>query len=247
MTGPGGRNLIFVGDVHLGRADPAVGVFCDFLDGAARTAWRIVLAGDLFDVWIGRPDMEGPHHRAVVSALRQLRERGISVRYLEGNRDYGVARAHVGSAFDDASENGVEERFGGRSIFAAHGHRVVTGDARYRLWWLVSRTRLAWVLFHQLPVSTRFRLVTFVERHMAHSNRTYAESFPEADVRRFAARKFLSGRDTVVLGHFHVEKDLGAEPPSPPGRILVLPQWKESHRHLRVTAEGEIGFVDSLG
>ena len=51
--------------------------------------------------------------------------------------------------------------------------------------------------------------------------------------------------DLVVLGHFHVEKDLVLEPPGPAGRVMVLPEWKGSRRYLRVGADGRAAFVDS--
>jgi hypothetical protein len=31
----------------------------------------------------------------------------------------------------------------------------------------------------------------------------------------------------------------------PAGRILVLPEWKATRRHLRVGADGQIAFVDA--
>ena len=54
-----------------------------------------------------------------------------------------------------------------------------------------------------------------------------------------------AGHDVVVLGHFHEEHRLEAVPPSPPGRVFVLPEWKTSRRHLRVTADGDVAIVDS--
>ncbi len=80
---------------------------------------------------------------------------------------------------------------------------------------------------------------------MRGGNLGYKRDFPETAVRRYAAARLGLGYDAVVLGHFHVEKDLVAVPPSPPGRILVLPEWKGSRRHLRVRADGDVAFVDS--
>jgi hypothetical protein len=60
-------------------------------------------------------------------------------------------------------------------------------------------------------------------------------------VRAYAARLLLPGDDALVLGHFHMEREL--EPP--PARVLVLPDWKSSRRHLRIGPDGVIGFVDS--
>ena len=77
---------------------------------------------------------------------------------------------------------------------------------------------------------------------MRSTNLQQKRAFPEDEVRAFAARCFAEGHDTVVLGHFHVEKDLDAQPPSSPGRIFVLPYWKDGYRYLRVTRNGEVRF-----
>jgi UDP-2,3-diacylglucosamine hydrolase len=244
VSGQGG-DLVFVGDVHLDYGDPAVEEFCRFVEAIAPSTSRLVLAGDLFEVWIGRREIEGPHHRHVAGALEALRARGVSVAYLEGNRDYRIAAAHLGTALDASSETGLVERHGGKSFFAIHGDMVNEADRPYRAWRALSRSSVAWGLFNALPAGARRFAATFLRKRLARTNSAYRRVFPEEAVRGFAARRFREGHDAVVLGHFHVEKDMTAEPPSPPGRILVLPEWKGSRRHLRVGPAGDIAFVDS--
>lgn len=238
-------DLIFIGDAHLERDDPQLGAFLAFLDSLLATAERIVFVGDLFNLWIGRPELEQSHHAAVLSKLVELRRQGIVLRYLEGNRDFRIGPPHAGTAFDDVSSTGIEERFGGRRIFAIHGDLANPADRQYRLWRRVSRSAALWALFHRLPAGQRMRLAESAENRMRASNREFKKAFPEPAVLAYA-RAFLSeGRDAVVLGHFHVERDLRVVPPDPAGRVLVLPEWKGSRRHLRVSSAGEIAFVDS--
>lgn len=241
----GGGDLVFIGDVHLGAAGAHLEAFLALLDALSRTAGRVVLAGDLFDLWIGRRDMEMPHQHAVLERLAALRREGVVVRYLEGNRDYRLGPAYAGWALDDATDSGLVERFGGHSVFAIHGDLANAEDRRYRLWRRASRSPLAWAGFHALPLRTRTRLAASIEGRLRRSNAVFKAAFPEAIVRGYAAPFLGAGHDIVVLGHFHVEKDLQAVPPSPPGRIFVLPEWTGSRRHLRITAGGEAGFVDS--
>ena len=244
MSGTG-DDLVFVGDVHLGAGDLAVVEFCRFVEAIAPTTSRLVLAGDLFEVWIARPEIEGPQHRKVARALAGIRSLGVEVAYLEGNRDFRVAAAHIGTAFDACSETGLVERQGGTSFFAIHGDTVNEADRAYRAWRRVARSRAAWLLFHALPPGARLRIVADLRRRLSRTNSAYRGGFPEDAVRRFSAARLREGHDAVVLGHFHVEKDLAAVPPSPPGRILVLPEWKGSRRHLRVRTDGAAAFVDS--
>lgn len=244
MTDPG-KDLVVVGDVHLDRGDPAVPEFVAFVERIAGTAGRLVLAGDLFELWIGRPEMEEAHHREVAAAFARIRRRGVFVRYLEGNRDYRVGALHVGEAFDEVSGSAFVEKLGPGTLLAVHGDRVDSTDRLYRAWRALSRSAAAWHLFNALPADARRRLSARLRRSLGHENRSYREAIPEAEIRRFAGERFREGHGAVVLGHFHVERDLESAPPDPPGRILVLPEWKGSRRHLRVRSDGSAAFEAS--
>jgi len=161
------------------------------------------------------------------------------VRYVEGNRAYRVG-AYRGTAFDDVTGGGLEERFGGKSIWAVHGDLANANDRQYRAWRRLSRSAPFWAAFRLLPRGRRIRLAESLETRMRRSNLTYKRRFPEEEIRAYAAPR-LAAHDAVVLGHFHVEKRLDA----PAGTIFVLPEWRESRRHLRVTPGGEMGFEDS--
>ena len=241
MTG----DLVFVGDVHLGLGDPEVEAFTSFLEAIAPTTVRLVLVGDLFNLWLGRRELERPHQRFVTAKLATLRRQGIVVRYLEGNRDFRLGPAYAGSVLDDVAGSGILERQGGKRLYAIHGDLANRKDFQYRAWRRIARSRLAWTVFNSLPRDRRLRLAEAVEARMRRTNTAHKRAFPEQDVRAYAARFLRAGHDAVVLGHFHIEKDLQAEPPSPPGRVLVLPEWKTSRRHLQVNPRGEIRFVDS--
>ena len=110
--------LLFIGDVHLDRDDADLEAFLGFLDGTARSASTVVLMGDLFNLWIGDRALEQPHQRAVIDALASLRSRGVAVRYVEGNRDYRVSAAYVGTALDTSSDAAVSViSIGDRAFF----------------------------------------------------------------------------------------------------------------------------------
>jgi UDP-2,3-diacylglucosamine hydrolase len=239
---PGGSDLVVVGDVHLDRDDPDLRPFLADLRRLGATAGRVVLMGDLFNLWIGAPDLEQDHHRAVLGALREIRRSGVEVHYLEGNRDYRIAKAHLGDAFDSATDGGLDESWGGRRLFAAHGDLVNVRDRQYRAWRRASRSNAAWWLLSAIPRAQRFAFAERLERSMRATNLDQKAAFPDAEARAYAAPYFEKGYDAVLLGHFHVEKELVAVPPARPGRVYVLPEWKGTRRHLRVTAAGEIRF-----
>ena len=235
------KRMAFVGDVHLDRGDPALAEFLELLDRLAASCERIVLMGDLFNLWLGRPELEQPHHRAVVERLGTLRRQGTCVAYIEGNRDYRIADHHVGSTFDVSTSSGISESFGGHRIYIVHGDLANRADRQYRTWHRVSRSWPVWTLFNALPRGRRARWAGQLEMRMRSTNLAHKQVFPEEEIRRYAGKFFDTGHDLVVLGHFHVERDIPCER----GRILVLPEWKGSRRHLEIQADGRFGFVDS--
>jgi UDP-2,3-diacylglucosamine hydrolase len=232
---------VFVGDVHLDRDDPDLGAFVAYLEGLGRTASRVVLMGDLFNLWIGDAGLEQEHHRTIVRCLRDLRKDGVEVHYLEGNRDYRIARAHAGGAFDTVHAEGLREDWGGRRIWASHGDLVNRHDVQYRSWRRLSRSAPMGWLLSMVPERRRFALAESLERRMRGTNLSMKRAFPEALVREFAAPFLADGADAVVLGHFHAEHELSAGPGGTQ-RIFVLPEWKGTRRHLRVSAAGGMAF-----
>jgi UDP-2,3-diacylglucosamine pyrophosphatase LpxH len=239
-----GSDLVFIGDVHLDRDDPDLPAFLGYLRGLPPRAGRVVLMGDLFNLWIGAPEQEQAHHLKVIACLRELRASGTEVHYLEGNRDYRIARAHEGGAFDVVGDLGLREDWGGRRIWASHGDLVNRNDVQYRTWRRVSRSSAAWWVYSAIPRSRRFAIAESVERKMRATNVSMKGAFPEALVRQYAFKHLHDSGSAVVLGHFHVEKELRAGPDDG-GRIFVLPEWKGSRRHLCVSSTGTMRFEDS--
>lgn len=242
MTGAAERgDLVFIGDVHLERDDAELPAFLALLDRLALTASRLVLLGDLFNLWIGQQKLEQPHQTAVLNKLAELRRRGLTVRYVEGNRDYWVGSHYVGRALDEASSTGLVEQMGGHRIFAIHGDLVNPADRPYRLWRRISRSSPVRLAFNGMPRRLRLQLANLLEMRLRSTNARFKRHFPEAQVRSYAARWLSAGYDAVVLGHFHAEHDL----PSAAGRVLVLPDWKSTRRCLRATPRGELAFFDA--
>lgn len=234
MTG----DLAFVGDVHLDRDDALLEPLLAWLDRLGGSCATIVFIGDLFNLWIGDRALEAPHHTAVVERLTALRQAGVAVHYVEGNRDYRIGEAYEGSAFDTVAGDSLTIECGGTRVWAAHGNLVNLDDRQYRTWHRLSRSAPLWALFRLIPGGSRAGVAERIERRMRATNLDYKASFPEAMVRRYAEPQFAAGHDLVVLGHFHQEHDL----PTEDGRIIVLPSWRDARRFLRITAAGHAAF-----
>lgn len=239
MSGRRGE-LAFVGDVHLDRGDSDLPSFLGFVESLAMRAEQLVFLGDLFNLWIGTRGFEAPHQTAVLDCLAGARARGVILTYVEGNRDYRVAKGRGVDVFHRIATEAFDLDWAGRRIHVAHGDLVNVADRQYRAWRRLSRSWPLWALLGLFPPSGRIRLADLLELRMRATNLRMKRSFPEERVRAYGAAALRAGCDAVVLGHFHEEHRIEAgEPPRP---VFVLPDWKSSRRYLRMGPDGSIAF-----
>jgi len=241
----GRRTVAFVGDSHLLAGESVVDRFLEFLDGAAGRFHRLVLLGDIFDLWLARPHLHEQHHLRVLEALARAREAGLAIDYAVGNRDYGVESLSP-SPFDRVATETLTS-IDGAGWVAEHGDLVNEADRQYRSWRAFSRSWLIQGTALSLPAAVGVPLSQWAERKMRTSNLAYKRAFPTTAATARATRLFQeTPARFLVLGHFHQELRL----PAGEGEILVLPDWKRSLRHAEWSPDGGLAgsmrFADSL-
>lgn len=218
--------------------------FIRFLADAPGRFERLVLAGDIFDLWIAREHLHEAHHVAVLAALHAARSAGLPIDYAVGNRDHAV-ESLPGSPFDRVAVEVLAAPDAGRPAWLCeHGDLVNERDRQYRAWRAFCRSPPVLGLFLALPRRWALPLSLALERRMRTTNLAYKRRFPAEQVEARAARLFSeTGARFLVLGHFHQE----LRQPVPGGEVLVLPDWKRSQRHLEWhPAAGEMRFVPSF-
>ncbi|MCE1204445.1 MAG: VanZ family protein [Holophagaceae bacterium] len=207
------RDLILVADPHWAAE----------LTGLEAATTRFpeadwLFLGDVFDVWVGMPGMESAAQRAFLDWVRGRRTAGRWVGLWLGNREYFLDRHADG--FDLLGE-GIGGALEGEALTWEHGDLVNTADRQYRLWNLVSRSGLLWLLFRLMPGSTARRVSTWMEQKLRTTNSAYKLAFPRQAFR--AAAEARPGT-TFLTGHFHtheVEANGIALPWAHEGRFMV--------------------------
>ncbi|HKC24405.1 MAG TPA: hypothetical protein VKF32_06665 [Thermoanaerobaculia bacterium] len=235
----GGKVAVFA-DAHLGQVDRDADDFLASLerlrDGGART---VVLLGDIFHYFIGDAKFETPLIRRVLEGWRHLTASGVSLRYVEGNRDFFLAGTRFAASFAAYGEtDGLEA--GGRRYAFVHGDRVNTSDLPYRLWRLASKNPIAYGAMKALPGPLARAIVARTEARLYRTNFKHKATLPARQLLEEGRRARSAGYDELLVGHFHVERALEGDGAS----VRVLPAWLEERKHAEIAEDGTLSIVE---
>lgn len=216
--------VVVVGDVHLCDEQPEVTKrFLGWLESLGGEVKTLILLGDVFDMWAGRPQQHDPLPRRVIEALRVLREAGTRIAFLPGNRDFlfrGVDGVEI-----DLWADPVRTRWGDRTVLLTHGDQLCTADSGYQAmrrffygpWGRLGIRLFPYRLMRWLAVGLRRLSTRAIER----KERT------SMDIDYGEALRWMHEHDadTIVAGHVHTgvhHRHVG-----PPAReVLVLKDWE---------------------
>lgn len=234
----------FLSDIHLKKHDERNGEillrFLHSLRDKDPAQTRLFLLGDIFDLWIGGSGYFAKKFEPQMRALRELRERGMEIVYIEGNHDVhvdGYFRKKLGiDVFVEAQYYEID----GLTVRVEHGDLINLEDEAYlryraiirnpfvrplkdfapgRFWdWLGSRASKK-----SRAQSSHFRVQN--EEHLVRMIRAHAERAYRAE------RKF----DLIVSGHMHVFDDFTFTEDGKRIRSVNLGSWfEEKVRVLRL-------------
>ena len=94
--------IFVIGDSHIGLADGSEKPVCAWLDRlAALQPKALYLNGDLFHYLIAHDKFRTLSVRKVLEKFREVRDRGVAIHYVEGNRDFFLKGSFVENAVTD--------------------------------------------------------------------------------------------------------------------------------------------------
>lgn len=215
----------FVADIHLSMARPGrVEAFLGYLNGPARSAERLYILGDLFDLWLGDDD-DTPPHPEVLSALARLCDGGPRVMVMHGNHDFAMD-----GGFETATgcrlipDPSVAEVYG-EPVLLMHGDTLCTDDLEYQAFRAHIRDpeRLEGLL--ALPLSERRSFATAIRSQ----SREAARGKPPAimDATQAAVEQALRdhGSRTLIHGHTHLPATHNFTLDGADATRIVLSDW----------------------
>ncbi|HEX7152568.1 MAG TPA: UDP-2,3-diacylglucosamine diphosphatase [Thermoanaerobaculia bacterium] len=219
---PPGR-IFVIGDSHIGLADGSEQPVNAWLDRlVALKPAALYLNGDLFHYLIAHKKFFTKSVDKVFRKFRQVRDAGVPIHYVEGNRDFFLKGSFVEEAVTSV---GLEYTIdaGPRKYLIIHGDMINDSDWPYRFWRRASKNPLTKLGVSLIPGKTARKFVNDVEARLSKSNFKHKSRLPLELFEAYGRKRGERGYTDVVFGHFHQKLVL----PTPGATIEILPPWYE--------------------
>ena len=197
---------VFMADAHLNsETDENYRILLKFLSELPGNTDTLFILGDLFEFWIGYPEVPFTHYLPVLGLLEQLRENGVEIVYLEGNHDF-----HMGPFFEKtlkarifSGPAGID--LDGKKVYLCHGDQINKTDYGYRMLRALLHNPVTRAVIPLVPPAA----ASFIAERMGRASRGNHQLRSikwdyNAIMREFAAARFKEGYDAVIIGHFHL-------------------------------------------
>ena len=214
--------IFVIGDCHIGLAEGSELPILAWLDRFVQLRpHALYLNGDLFHYFIADPKFYSPTVEKVFTRFRELRDAGIAVHYVEGNRDFFLDGSFAEKSVTDIGFEYVIPA-GTKRYLIVHGDMINDHDYPYRFWRFASKSAFSRFGLKFVPGLVARKFVDSVEQRLSRSNFKHKSRLPIEHMRQYGQRRSDEGITHVVFGHFHEKLVLEGR-----STVTVLPAWYE--------------------
>lgn len=194
---------LFVSDLHLCPTRPAINqVFFDFLRGLAAKAAALYILGDLFEYWAGDDD-NNPFNASVLSALRQLADRGVALYLMHGNRDFLIGERFAKATGTKLLPDPTRVNLYGTPTLLMHGDTMCTDDIRYQKFRAEVRSSPWQKNFLAQSLAARRQIVAGLRSDSTKEKKLKTEAIMDVTVAAVEGELRNHGYPRLIHGHTH--------------------------------------------
>lgn len=226
----------FISDLHLSSARPQLtAALQQFLASTLSPGDSLYILGDLFDVWVGDDALDDCSHQ-VAALLNQCSQRGISLFFIHGNRDFLLGSRFAQMAgMQLLAESTVIDLYGCPTLLM-HGDSLCTQDLPYMAFRRKSRS---WWWPRLVLLTPRWYRLKRAAAYRAHSQ--MAKQQKSAAIMDVTAEEVVRvmaehGVQRLIHGHTHRPACHRVNLPQGQGWRWVLGEWHQSFSYLKVSA-----------
>jgi UDP-2,3-diacylglucosamine hydrolase len=230
---------LFIADLHLDPSRPQItDLFERYLaDEEVRHADALYILGDLVEAWIGDDD-DAELPARIATATRAVRDAGVPVYFMVGNRDFLLGPAFAARAGLTLLDDGTVHDIHGRRTLLMHGDVLCTDDVAYQAVRNQVRTPEWQAQILAMPLHARRAFAAKArEDSKTHTGNTM-ESIMDVNADAVAEAMRKAGVTRLIHGHTHRPAVHDFQLAGTPAQRIVLGDWYEQGSVLRVDADG---------
>jgi UDP-2,3-diacylglucosamine hydrolase len=230
---------LLIADLHLDPSRPQItDLFEHYLaSDEVRHADALYILGDLVEAWIGDDD-DAELPARIAAATRAVRDAGVPVYFMVGNRDFLLGQAFAARAGLTLLDDGTVHDIHGRRTLLMHGDVLCTDDIAYQAVRRQVRTPEWQAQILAMPLQARRAFAAKArEDSKAHTGNTM-ESIMDVNADAVAETMRKAGVTRLIHGHTHRPAVHDFQLDGAPAQRIVLGDWYEQGSVLRVDADG---------
>jgi len=230
---------LFIADLHLDPSRPQITeLFEHYLaSDEVRRADALYILGDLVEAWVGDDD-DAELPERIATAIRAVRDAGVPVYFMPGNRDFLLGETFAQRAGLTLLEDGAVHDLYGRPTLLMHGDLLCTDDVAYQTVRQQVRTPQWKAQILAMPLEARRAFATKArEDSRAHTGATQ-ESIMDVNAEAVQQALRHAGVNRLIHGHTHRPAVHALPVDGHRAERIVLGDWYEHGSVLKVTPSG---------
>lgn len=239
--------LLVLSDLHIrADSDPVYFSLIRVIRDQAQTGDIVVLAGDIFDLFVGGKTFFFKRYAEFVEAVRHALARGVRIHYIEGNHDFQLRRAFKKFENFEVHTHHMSLELAGKRFLIEHGDTVDRTDYGYLTLRAIFRSPPLRVLIRAVPG----QVVDVIGKNFSKLSQKTKPRVPTAlplfrmervrkVFRSYAAEKLKQGYDFVIMGHCHDLDEMRFQIDGRTGHYMNV-GYPRNHRSFVTWQTGEI-------
>ena len=231
-------STLFIADLHLDDARPAITeLFERYLaSDEARAASAVYILGDLVEAWIGDDD-DAELPARIAHATRALRDSGVPVYFMVGNRDFLLGQAFAERAGMILLEDGTVHDIEGTPTLLMHGDVLCTDDVAYQAVRAQVRTEAWKQQILAMPLQARRAFAAKARSDSKSKTGSTDETIMDANQVAVEDSMRKAGVRRLVHGHTHRPAIHDFQLDGAPAQRIVLGDWYDHGSVLRIDGD----------
>ncbi|TAL85540.1 MAG: UDP-2,3-diacylglucosamine diphosphatase [Rhodanobacter sp.] len=232
---------LFIADLHLDDSRPQITrLFEAFLAGDdVRRAEALYILGDLVEAWIGDDD-DAELPQRIARATRAVRDAGVPVYFIAGNRDFLLGETFARRAGMDLLADGTVHDIQGQATLLMHGDVLCTDDVAYQAVRRQVRTAQWQQQILSMSLDARRAFAAKARQDSQQHTGNSIETIMDVNAAAVAEAMQAAGVTRLIHGHTHRPAIHELQLNGKPAERIVLGDWYTQGSVLRADQERKL-------